>query len=578
MANELYRIYSSLDPVIKSGETAEINVSQILTQGATALLHATGPTVKVAVQGPQTSLTEDDISGVYPAAGSTDSPDDYLPHIALTRRTLPWERRGPADGAPWLALLVITQSDLNMSVTDTVTGTVTGTGGLVEKAPTAVLTPTPPSPPPVLKPAVERAVPVAREVTPATNIEAVASVSDIASKVAIQRTVSAGPITPRSIAVKDLATSDAATHTQLLTIPGITDATSIQAIAIPAATLKLILPAAADLKLLCHVKEVVEDNVSTFISIVVSGRLPDAGDLTTTAPATHAALLVSLEHRDDIYTRLDKGGAINLIVLHSWTFVPSKGGDFREVCQMIGYHPNGGVLRFGNIPAAAANAAQALSGGFGNLLDNAGYMVTPLDHADPGNVIWRGPLRPFPPPPRSNGFAVRADAEEFAGAAPGAQLDYSHATAFELGKLLALADVGIREDLRDIHQVFNIPTNFVAMSNLPPALQKPYWGIDEGQTLQQSEALFDQGMQQPWSFANNQSMVGIQNAVGGGEVAGFSAAAAQAWQASITTVIGAVQAPVATGTVSQIDIGAVTEAGLATQFPGLVNAAIAGGE
>src|ERR1700722_3436959 len=203
MANELYRIYSSLDPVVKSGETAEINVAQSLTQGAAALLHATGPTVKVAVQGPQTSLTEDDISGVYPAAGSTDSPDDYLPHIALTRRTLPWERRGPADGAPWLALLVITQSDLNMSVTDTGTGTVTGTGGLVEKAPTAVLTPTPPSPPPVLKPAVERAVPVAREVTPATNIEAVASVSDIASKVAIQRTVSAGPITPRSIAVKD---------------------------------------------------------------------------------------------------------------------------------------------------------------------------------------------------------------------------------------------------------------------------------------------------------------------------------------------------------------------------------------
>jgi len=577
MADELYRIYSSLDPVIKSGETAEINVSQILTQGATALLHATGPTVKVAVQGPQTSLTEDDISGVYPAAGSTDSPDDYLPHIALTRRTLPWERRGPADGAPWLALLVITQSDLNMSIVGTVEGTVAETGGLVAKAPGPDLPPAAPAPP-VLKPAVERAVPVAREVTPASNIEAVASVSDIASKIAIQRTVSAGPITPRSIAVQDLATSDAATHTQLLTIPGITDSTSIQAIAIPAATLKLILPAAADLKLLCHVKEVVQDNVSTFISIVVSGRLPDAGDLTTTAPPTHAALLVSLEHRDDIYTRLDKGGAINLIVLHSWTFVPSKGGDFREVCQMIGYHPNGGVLRFGNTPSAAANAAQALSGGFGNLLDNAGYMVTPLDHTDPGNVIWRGPLRPFPPPPRSNGFAVRADAEEFAGAAPGAQLDYSHATAFELGKLLALADVGIREDLRDIHQVFNIPTNFVAMSNLPPALQKPYWGIDEGQTLQQSEALFDQGMQQPWSFANNQSMVGLQNAVGTGEVAGFSAAAAQAWQASITTVIGAVQAPVATGPVAQIDIGTVTEAGLATQFPGLVNAAIAGGE
>jgi hypothetical protein len=577
MANELFRIYSSFDPIIKSGETAEINASQTLT-GATAMLHASGPTVKVAVQGPQTSLTEDDISGVYPAAGSTDSPDDYLPHIALTRRTLPWERRGPADGAPWLALLVITQSDLNMSIDATVSGTATGTSGLVAKAPGAALAPAPPIPPPVQKAVLERALPEAREVSPATNVENLASASDAAIKLAIGRTVSAGSITPRSIVVSDLATSDAATHTQLLSTPGITDSTSIQAVAIPAATLKLILPAAADLKLLCHVKEVVEDGVSAFTSLVVSGRLPGAGDMTTTAPPTHAALLVSLEHRDDIYTRLDKGGAINLIVLHSWTFVPSKGGDFREVCQMIGYHPNGGVLRFGNTPSAAATASQALSGGFGNLLDNAGYMVQPLDHAEPGNVIWRGPLRPFPPPPRSSGFAIRADAEEFAGAPAGAQLDYSHATAFELGKLLALADVGIREDLRDIHEVFNIPTNFVAMSDLPPALQKPYWGIDQGQSLQQSEAQIDLGMQQPWSLGNNQSMVGLQNAVGTGEVGGFSAATAQAWQTSVTSVIGAVQAPVTAGTVSQIDIGAVTEAALAVQFPDLVNAAIAGGE
>src|SRR6266568_2238485 len=112
MGNELYRIYSSLTPVVKSGETAAIGVTQTLNQGATALLHEAGPAVKIAVQGPQTEITESDISGVYPAPGSTDSPDDYLPHIALTRRTLPWERRGPKDGAPWLALLVISDFDM----------------------------------------------------------------------------------------------------------------------------------------------------------------------------------------------------------------------------------------------------------------------------------------------------------------------------------------------------------------------------------------------------------------------------------------------------------------------------------
>src|SRR5947209_1809201 len=110
MVSEFYRIYGSFTPAVRSGQTSDISVAQELKKGSTALLHASGPNVKVAVQGPQTALTEDDIVGVYPAPGSTDSPDDYLPHIALTRRTLPWERKGPKDGAPWLALLVIKQS------------------------------------------------------------------------------------------------------------------------------------------------------------------------------------------------------------------------------------------------------------------------------------------------------------------------------------------------------------------------------------------------------------------------------------------------------------------------------------
>jgi hypothetical protein len=613
VASESYCIYDSFTPVIESGQTAEIIVSQTLTQGAAALLHASGSTVKLTVQGPQTSLTEDDISGVYPAPGTTDSPDDYLPHVALKRRTLPWERRGPADGTPWLALLVITQSDLNMRVSPMTVDR----NEVIKQSPVA-------SGPKPAAPTVAREVTLAREVTPVTPLspEALARAAEIAkvstpaetakvtvsagttkasppeaSQTTTQTTsgevslkasggavgttpvgilISTGSITPRSIQVKDLASSDAATRTQLLK-NGITDTTSIRAISIPTITLQKILPGPAELKLLCHVKEVIEDGGSTFTSIVISGRLPDAGDMTAAAPQTHAALLVSLENRDDIYTRLDQGGAINLMVLHSWTFVPSKGGDFREVCQMIGYHPNGGVLRFGNTPSSATDPSQALSGGFGNLLDNAGYLAQPLDHSATGNVIWRGPLRPFPPPPRSNGFALRAEPEEFAGAPPLATLDYSHATAFELGKLLALGDDGLREDLRNIHEVFDIPANFVAMSNLPPVLQKPYWGVDQGESLEQSETQIDQALEQPWSFANNQSLLGLQNVVGNGEVGGFSAARAQAWQASISSVMDALQTPAAGGIVSQIDLNSATEAGLSATFPGLVNATIAEG-
>jgi hypothetical protein len=46
------------------------------------------------VEGPQLQLTPADVAGVYPAAGSEESPDEFLPHIALERRTLPWERIG----------------------------------------------------------------------------------------------------------------------------------------------------------------------------------------------------------------------------------------------------------------------------------------------------------------------------------------------------------------------------------------------------------------------------------------------------------------------------------------------------
>src|SRR5262245_33249569 len=69
--------------------------------------------VFVAVEGPRVKLEPADVAGVYPAPGSTNSPAMFLAHIALNRRTLPWERTGP-DGVnpPWVALLLVRQSDL----------------------------------------------------------------------------------------------------------------------------------------------------------------------------------------------------------------------------------------------------------------------------------------------------------------------------------------------------------------------------------------------------------------------------------------------------------------------------------
>jgi len=534
MANELYKIYSSFDPVAHSGDTLQIHVTQTLQKGSVDYLKTTGPDLKVAVQGPQTQLTETDISGVYPAAGSDDSPDNFLPHIALARRTLPWERIGPGPKTPvpntptvpWLALLVLTQDDL----------TLPGTFPSVQTGAIEAIAIKNPNPPVFLPPTLL-------------------------------------PFGLVSMQVKALAASDPKTHAALIATAGITDNTTINTIQIPNATLKNILPAAGDLALLCNAKEVDQDGVTTTTSIVVSGRLPYAGaPNSATPPALHMAVLVSLEQRADVYTRFNDAGANTLVALHSWMFTPSKGGDFEEVCQMIGYPPNGGVMRFGNLPSILTDPTQApLSAGYDALLQPTGFFQTPLQSDDTGNVIWRSSLRPFPPPPRSSGFAIRADPEELENQPAGAPLDYSHATAFELGRLLAVADDGVRQDLREVHDFLQLPTGFVVMSDLPQVFQKPYWQVDQGDA---SDTVTNQLSENPWSssFGENQSLLGEQNNLSPGDVSGIAAQSA-AWQASVVAQFSQAEAPSA-GSVSQVDIGQVSEAALAVQFPEVVNAAL----
>ena len=109
------QIFSRAMPVARAGVDVTITPTQTLGDTTTSpLLELSGPDdIHVRIDGPQTSLTADLIAGVYPAPGSETSPDEYLPHIALNRRTLPWERQGPnpARTVPWLALLVFSEAD-----------------------------------------------------------------------------------------------------------------------------------------------------------------------------------------------------------------------------------------------------------------------------------------------------------------------------------------------------------------------------------------------------------------------------------------------------------------------------------
>jgi hypothetical protein len=63
------------------------------------------------VAGERFSLKPSDIQAVYPPEGSRGSYQDCLPHIALARDTLPWERMAKGQETPWLALLLLNEAE-----------------------------------------------------------------------------------------------------------------------------------------------------------------------------------------------------------------------------------------------------------------------------------------------------------------------------------------------------------------------------------------------------------------------------------------------------------------------------------
>jgi hypothetical protein len=423
MAPPAVRLFDKCVPLIAAGETLDVSVSQWLRDGGKDLLLPNGDsTVKFIIEGPQVTLTPDDVAGVYPAPGSEDSPDEFLPHVALRRHTLPWERVGPtptnaaAPANPWVALLVLRASELAYTV---------------------------------------------------------------------QKAGKPGAFVHRAT-VASVAAIDPAGHVAITGVAKVPASTMVDLVYLTNLQVSRLLPTRDELGHLCHVKRLTEPDPSTGTdahtdrAIVIANRLPDATPSNPQNPdsaaETHVALLVSLERRNDLYAapRLAAPGArAALIVLRHWTFTPSKGGDFEQVVRAIRYRPNGGVLRFGSVPADVRVGETTLSGGFAALVQPNGAPLEPFTHEHEGEVMLRGPLRPFAPPARTDGFAVQAAPEEWEG--DDVTDDYTYATAFELGRLLVLADAGLLQDLRDMRPVFPPIETPLEQNTMPPVLQKPDW-------------------------------------------------------------------------------------------------------
>lgn len=113
-AHDLLQFHDAHLPQIRVG-TYNVQATHALAPlaGSTPATDSTTLTFRIA--GPQLSLPAGLVTATYPAPTASGAFDGVLPHVTLSRATLPWERSadGMADPVPpWLLLLVLDGDDL----------------------------------------------------------------------------------------------------------------------------------------------------------------------------------------------------------------------------------------------------------------------------------------------------------------------------------------------------------------------------------------------------------------------------------------------------------------------------------
>lgn len=126
-----FLLYSYITPALKAGDY-RFEASQTITaeQGTHDITAPELPVEElhthVRVTAPRYQLPPDQVLSTFPPAGTEGSYGSRLPQVVIKRRTLPWERRLTGDErTPWLALVLIAEGEaelrLNQDVADCVT-------------------------------------------------------------------------------------------------------------------------------------------------------------------------------------------------------------------------------------------------------------------------------------------------------------------------------------------------------------------------------------------------------------------------------------------------------------------------
>jgi hypothetical protein len=542
-------IYDTCEPVLKSSPDP---YPLTVRQQAPGVVDVPEGTVYVRVDGPHQRLLPDDVAGVYPADGSNNSPEEFLPHIALTRRTLPWDRLGPdGDDRPWLALLLFAESELTPV-----------NGKLVYPATVASLK---------------------TEDKPCYDALIAAKYEDGDTLDFIK--VDANTLKSVLPLKAELSLLSHVQH--LILEPGETAAD------------------ASD-PMWAH-------DPDCYVAIVVGNRLPNTDG--AQPPQKYWACLCSVERRGDLKdlpwpdkheasvsavpmmrpSPVDKlapavmdqvvsavpvmrppptmdvverlarpvgPSAVNpdminpnvigrfipiaydhLVVLQHWSFTPAVGGDFEQVVTEMRYSPNGGVLRFGDVPVTPTKTSITTMVASDSSLQ--------LARAQGGQVKYHGPLV-AQATTRSPDFALRSSYTENAGE------DDSYSSAFEVGRLLSVSNDGVLDDLQQVRQALNPPiiAPVAGVINLPAAIENALWSPDP-----------------PWDNAAAGGLVSLPATTANNTFAdptGVAAIMATNEVAQIASVLSTAQAPGQATGGGVIDVNAASSQELDLRFSQLI--------
>lgn len=133
--NGEFFLYPNIAPMLLAGNYTLTGEQTLEANGrAAAQLPVDGLDVFIEVRSPRLVLPPDQVLSTFPPAESEGAYGARLPQVVIKRRTLPWERRvaGAPANAPWLALVVVAEGEAklvpNVPARDTLTPGVTLSG------------------------------------------------------------------------------------------------------------------------------------------------------------------------------------------------------------------------------------------------------------------------------------------------------------------------------------------------------------------------------------------------------------------------------------------------------------------